>query len=94
LCHVPAVSYWKKNERVAKNIISKMFSNYHFRDVGLVINPLFPYLGASPDGFLYGEQAIILEVKHVFNESKLSLSDLCKRPNFCLDFINGAYMFT
>ena len=74
----------KVYEKKAKYYICKTFSTFDFRDVGLVINPFFPYLGASPDGLLCGEDVMLVEVKCIFNKDRLNLSELCLKADFCL----------
>lgn len=85
--NIPAVSYGKKTEVIVKRIIESS-NDLYFRDVGLVVNPAFPYLAASPDGLLYKTNfdPLLVEIKCIFNEKNLPLTTLCSRANFCLKF--------
>lgn len=44
-------SYGQVNEKTAKAMYIKKTGN-HCHDVGLVVNPMFPFLGASPDAIV------------------------------------------
>ena len=92
ICNIPAVKHGINNERKAKLILAKMYKHLDFRNVGLVINPLFSYLGASPDGLFYGKDVMLVEIKTIFNKDKLTLPELCQKADFCLrDNGNGVY---
>lgn len=86
LSKIPAINYGLKMEDNVKELVRKHFNNHTFRNVGLVINPKYPYLGASPDGLLHNsDETLLIEIKCVYNTEKLSLDELCeKRSNFCL----------
>ena len=52
-----AIAHGKANEKVAKTIycrkMQKRIPQFALYDAGLTVNPLWPYLGASPDGKVY-----------------------------------------
>ena len=54
LSNVRSIAHGKSKEKVARTIYSnkmqKQLSKFTVYDAGLSINPLWPYLGASPDG--------------------------------------------
>ena len=53
LSHIPAIKWDIDEEDVARQAyIKEMSSHQNFtrKKAGLVINPLYPHLGASPDG--------------------------------------------
>ncbi|CAL1270420.1 unnamed protein product [Larinioides sclopetarius] len=54
LDHIPAIRHGKIYENKVKNYVAEKYTDFKFRDVGLVINPKFYFLGASPDGLLHG----------------------------------------
>lgn len=86
LSRIPAINFGLEKENSIKVLIKKHFKGYTFRNVGLVINPKYPYLGASPDGLLHSSnETALVEIKCVYNKEKLTLNELCeKRANFCL----------
>lgn len=91
LSNVPAVKYGNKYEGWVRNVIRDRFREYVLRDTGLVSHPQYPFLGGSPDGFLYSreKEPMILEIKCIFNLQGDSLGSLVeKRKDFCL-YENG-----
>ena len=103
LSNIPAIKYGIEHEGMVKNVISKKYKNYIFRNTGIVVNPFFPYLGASPDGLLHNpSDTFIVEIKCVFNPQNLDLISLVQsRQQFCLTYndekfslrINHPYMY-
>ncbi|GBO15123.1 hypothetical protein AVEN_120597-1, partial [Araneus ventricosus] len=93
LDHIPAVKHGKRYERKVKNFIEEKYSTYNFRDVGLVINPKFYYLGASPDGLLHEKDkgSLLIEIKCVYNTENMDLEELSTKPGFCLEKINNDF---
>ncbi|KAK6967833.1 SWIM-type domain-containing protein [Biomphalaria glabrata] len=85
---VLSVRLGKLREPMVKNILRNKFSKYIFRNTGLVVNPLFPFIGASPDGLLYHpDNPMVVEIKRTYNPSRQSLIQLSdKRKDFCLEF--------
>ena len=62
-----STSYDISNEKVALNMYRKKTGN-HVHDCGLLVNPLFPFLGATPDGKVCEEgESGILEIKCPFS---------------------------
>eukprot|EP00112_Aurelia_sp_Birch-Aquarium-sp1_P024601 Seg784.12 transcript_id=Seg784.12/GoldUCD/mRNA.D3Y31 product="hypothetical protein" protein_id=Seg784.12/GoldUCD/D3Y31 len=56
-------------------------------ECGLIINPRWPWLGASPDGVLIdaGKVAGGIEIKCPFSKKKMNIADVCKEKNFFLE---------
>ena len=54
LSHVPAIKWGVENENVARqlytNVMSTKHDNFACNLTGLWVSPLYPHLGASPDG--------------------------------------------
>ena len=65
-----------------------MKRNIFLREVGLVIQPLLFWLGASPDGLIYDKEYSdhpgLLEIKCPSNRRNSSLADLLKDQSFYL----------
>ena len=84
----PATSYGLASEKVAKNMYRKKMNN-HVHECGLVVNPLFPFLGASPDGKICDGETGILEVKCPFSIRDWKISDALKtydkRNTLCVE---------
>ena len=80
-----STSYGKANENVAKQIYIKKTGN-HLHDIGLIVNPSLPFLGATPDGITC-EQSVtgIIEVKCPYSVRDMSINDACEtRQDFFL----------
>lgn len=58
LSHVPAIRHGNTYEEVALKKFSEITGKKLLRS-GLCIHPAFPYLGASPDSFVEGEDAVV-----------------------------------
>ncbi len=57
---------------------------------GLVISDTHPWLGASPDGFVYDPDHAecphgILEIKNPFRDREKSIDEACESSGFCLE---------
>lgn len=93
LSGIPAIKFGKINEPLVQNVVKHKYKTFIFRKTGLIVNPFFPHLGASPDGLLHNaENTFLVEIKCVYNPKNLSLYDLCqKRKNFCLKFENEEF---
>ena len=82
LSHIPAVRWGITNENTARkkyiNIMSSKHNNFVCTLSGLWINPLYPHLGASPDGITRcdccGEG--ILEIKCPFSAKEVHPDNL------------------
>jgi len=84
-------SYGHCSENIAKTMYRNKTNN-HVHDCGLVVNPAFPYLGASPDGKVCdGGIAGILEVKCPFllRDMKFleALQNVSLKTKICLEKI-------
>ncbi|WAR21539.1 KCTD5-like protein [Mya arenaria] len=68
-------SYGHVNEKNAKKLyINK--TNSHLHDVGLIVNPVIPFLGASPDGIICKDgESGILEVKCPYSARDMTISE-------------------
>lgn len=63
----PATSYGLNSEKVAINMYRKKTGN-HVHDCGFMVNPEFPFIGATPDGIVCDDgQSGIMEVKCPFS---------------------------
>lgn len=62
-------------------------------ECGLVINPSFPFLGASPDGKVYDPSVDIkegiLEIKCPFKYRDETPVEACSHPDFFCELIDG-----
>ena len=70
--HVPALKWGRENEDRARNayttIMKSKHQDFNVRPCGLVVDPKFPFAGASPDGLVSCSccEAIVLEIKCTF----------------------------
>lgn len=98
LSKVEAIKHGKQHESLARSIyarkmqknVNKLFTVY---ECGLSINPLYPYLGASPDGKIFDPSEKnhfgLLEIKCPFKWRNRSLDEACEDPTFHCHVING-----
>ena len=57
--------------------------------IGLIVNPKWPWLGASHDGILKRNGHVIeIEVKCPVSKRNMSIKDACQDKNFCLTYEN------
>ena len=60
---------------------------------GLVVNPKWPWLGASPDGLIYDNAEVSLygavEVKCPASKSGMRVLEACSDKLFCLELVDG-----
>ena len=60
---------------------------------GLVVNPMWPWLGASPDALMVDEKEESLygavEVKCPASKSGMNILNACSDKSFCLEIVNG-----
>lgn len=86
LSSIPAIRWGIENEGTAREEYNVMMSSSHAEFecslAGLVINSLYPFLGASPDGFTECECCGkgLLEIKCPFSVKDLHPSALKGRP--------------
>lgn len=82
---VAATSYGKCNESVAKGLYVQKNPEVHVHDCGLVVNPSFSFLGASPDGkvCIDGETGV-LEIKCPYAARDMTIQAALNLRSFCL----------
>lgn len=69
--------------------------NFNITDSGLVIDPDFPYLGASPDGCISCDccGSGVIEIKCPYSCAETSVREAVKMKNFCLECgSNGSFV--
>ena len=71
---------------IARQHYLAKFPSHHMHSIGLVINPHFPFLAASPDARVCtGAETVIAEIKCPFSARDLTVEEACsQRPDFCL----------
>lgn len=81
-----ATEHGLSKENIAKGVYTATRPHVHLHDCGLVVNPAFPFLGASPDGKVCdGGVTGILEVKCPYSARDSVLEDFAAdNPTFCL----------
>jgi len=87
ISHIPAIRWGVDHEDVARqNYIEEMSSshiNFKCANAGLMVNPLYPHLGASPDGFVQCDCCPgkgLLEIKCPFAAKDSDPNDLRGKP--------------
>ncbi|KAK7499783.1 hypothetical protein BaRGS_00008874 [Batillaria attramentaria] len=59
---------------------------------GLIVNPDFPFVGASPDGIVScaccGARSVCLEIKCPFKHKSVTIREACSDKHFCLEVID------
>jgi len=82
---IPApINHGLQNEIKAQNAYSSI-TGFVVHTCGLVVNPSFPWLGASPDGLVKDpllECFGLLEIKCPFTHRFCSVEEACSDPNF------------
>lgn len=83
-----ATRYGRDHEGPAKRRYLENRPNYHLHECGLVVNPKFSFLGATPDGKICTEtETAILEVKCPYVVRKMTINEAIESPkDFCLHF--------
>ncbi|XP_069138391.1 uncharacterized protein [Argopecten irradians] len=80
-----AMEYGKRKEKNARKAYVAKAGN-HVHDCGLIINPAFPHLGATPDGKVCENgKTGILEIKCPFSARQMKIEEALSLPNFCLE---------
>ncbi|XP_033729693.1 uncharacterized protein LOC117318872 [Pecten maximus] len=89
--HSAPLEYGKRTESSGKRKYLKQFPSRHFHECGLVVNPEFSFLGASPDGKLCCDgQSGIAEIKCPFSARNMTITNACDQAQrFCLEKVNG-----
>jgi len=84
-----STSYGIANEKTAKQMYINKTGN-HIHEIGLVVNPAFPYLGASPDGKVCDKSITgIIEIKCPYTVRDNTLQEACVAEDFFLQ-LSGA----
>ncbi|KAG5277107.1 hypothetical protein AALO_G00113600 [Alosa alosa] len=83
-------SYGQVNEKVAKTIYIKK-RGCHLHSIGLVVNPLCPFLGASPDGVVCKDgQSGLIEIKCPYAARDFTVREAIEKVKlFCLEIDEG-----
>ena len=98
LSHVPAIKYGRENETRARERYTKYMANagYNIKVLqsGLVVNPSFPWLGASPDGKIIDSKAGLglLEIKCPMSFRDIDPLDACSDNTFYCRLVDGKPM--
>ncbi|CAC5412251.1 unnamed protein product [Mytilus coruscus] len=80
-----STSYGTANETVAKEQYTEKYKDNHLHDCGLVVNPGFSFLGATPDGKLCSNGTTgIVEIKCPYAVRDLKIEETVVTANFCL----------
>ena len=59
---------------------------------GLVVNPLLPWLGASPDGIVHDPLKApvgLLEIKYPYTHRLSTVEDVASDSSFCAELLDG-----
>lgn len=91
--HSAATTYGISNESTAKQKYLQLNPTHHMHSIGLVINPQFPFLAATPDARICTEMGLaIAEIKCPYSARDFTLEEACdKLPNFCLTRDNSGF---
>lgn len=88
--NAPAFLWGKNNEKLAREAFTSNQMSCHgslrVEEVGLVVNPKFPHLGASPGGIVHCKCCPLatLEIKCPLKYANMSIPDAIKSKDFCL----------
>lgn len=99
LSKVRAIAHGKAKEKVARSIFArnmqKVTKYFAVFDAGLCVNPLLPYLGASPDGKIYDPLSDpcygLLEIKCPFSKRADTLEQASADTTFYLENIGESF---
>lgn len=98
LAGVSAVAHGRDKEDTAKDLYKKKMNFRLKHDVtiyecGLVVNPAYPYLGASPDGKILDNTAPepfgLMEIKCPYKYRNSTPEEASQNEDFCLEKINN-----
>lgn len=88
-CSSSSTSYGKANEIVAKQMYIRNTGN-HLHEVGLIVNPDLPLLGATPDGIMCNKSTTaIIKIKCPYSVKDMSICEACETRNDFFLQING-----
>ena len=97
LSKVSSIRHGRQQELIARSLYSrkmqKKCKQFIVYDAGLVVNPSFPYLGASPDGKVYDptekDPFGLLEMKNPYTWRNSTMEEACQDPNFFLHMVDS-----
>ncbi|XP_064625475.1 uncharacterized protein LOC135486546 [Lineus longissimus] len=95
LSRIPAIKYGRENEAKAIEVYHKYMTKAGYRikilENGIVVNPSFPWLGASPDGKILDSNAGfgLLEVKCPASFKDVDPLEACASKNFYCELVEG-----
>ena len=71
---------------------SKTHSSLIIINCGLILHPLYPFFGASPDGIINCSccSSGVLEIKCAYQCKDKSINELVEERNFCLENVDGS----
>ena len=88
-----ATSYGIANEVKTKEKYTDKFTSKHLHDCGLVVNPSFCFLGATPDGKVCSDSETgIIEIKCPYFARDMKIEEAILTPNFCLMKVGDNYV--
>ena len=82
-----AIQWGVENEKIALAMYKEKLDNMHsVIECGLMINPKWPWLGASPDGLVSHEGKLVggVEIKCPYSKREMTIADACKSKTFFL----------
>ncbi|CAC5412409.1 unnamed protein product [Mytilus coruscus] len=80
-----ATSYGRNNELKARNLYVQT-AGHHVHDCGFVINPRYPFIGATPDAKICDNGVTgIMEIKCPFSQRENLITDAMQGADFCLE---------
>ena len=87
-----ATSYGKCNEIIAKQKYLRQGPG-HIHDISFVVNPKYPFLGASPDGMVCGNGITgIIEIRCPYSIRDMTIADaISENMKCCLEIVEGKY---
>ena len=88
-----ATSYGIANEVKTKEKYTDKFTSKHLQDCGLVVNPSFCFLGATPDGKVCSDSETgMIEIKCPYFARDMKIEEAILTPNFCLMKVGDNYV--
>ena len=85
----PALQWGRDKEKVALKQYLESYCDPKMKimECGLIINPRWPWLGASPDGLLIDTDRVAggIEIKCPFSKKDVNIVDACQEKNFFLE---------
>lgn len=89
---LPALQWGREHEAIAREEyvvkMNGMHDNFHTSLSGLVINPTYPYMAASPDGIsscdCCGTRLLEIKCPYVYRNESPTIEAALSNPRFCL----------